>query len=136
MTTDGLTLLGIVVIVALPAYLIWGAALIVRSALKSYSATGKLNRIASAAYWFRDFFWPFDHLSSLVDDNDPQADVKRMRNRWRLIGLQPYIQRWAFLSIGLGFVATLPIRSGRCLLMHQCWPWLPSGWLQHYSCCR
>lgn len=48
-----------------------------------------------------DYFWPFHQIGSKgIEDDTPEHmhEPIRMRNRWQLIKLQPFILRWSMLA--------------------------------------
>ncbi len=72
--------------------------------------------------WMTQYLWPFDERFRQVESL-PQhlKEPTRMRNRWRLHGLLPFIQRW---FVVLGFV-------GLCLYITDNLPEGPVSFLLH-----
>jgi len=54
-----------------------------------------------------DFFWPFHQIGTRsIEDGTPEhmhASI-RMRNRWQLHKMQPFIVLWVVLSAALGLL--------------------------------
>lgn len=97
--------------IAVPFAVVFILGWYIRSAIHTYQMTGKHNIIASAALTARDWLSPFHQIGLVeVADDDPNATVKRMKNRWKLIHLRPFVWRWALLTIILGI--TLDVYDG------------------------
>jgi hypothetical protein len=53
------------------------------------------------------YYWPTREFRATHDLPDHEVDVVRMKNRWRLERLRPYLWRWFVLMVCFGLIADL-----------------------------